>query len=225
MVSRIVFDSKVYIGPSITVLFEGRGSPKQSVRTEVDYTSLVEPTLQDVVGAAWQQRFGISIDASLHRGPKYFSVVAVDSLERHELNDLACALTPEEDELVEAAHPLILVYEIPNQTLANARAHVCSLRVKALQKAAATLVPPVKVSDTILAKIMINKLCSPFSKALGRATEATFADGMLVGKIEAKLAIYEGPGGQEALVAEVEACGADKVCLAIALPYFPLLLF
>merc|ERR1719424_859241 len=57
---------------------------------------------------------------------------------------------------------------------------------------------------------MINKLCSPFSKALGRATEATFADGMLVGKIEAKLAIYEGPGGQEALVAEVEACGADK---------------
>ena len=201
---RIVMGDRTFAGPRIHVVFEGFGGSQQ-VATSVDFSEVAEQTFAGVIKHAWRERFMEAID-NLHNRSKYAVSTAMSLAVKTKLQDA--------DDLIElqdigapeeTLKPLWLFYEVGNSILADSRAKAASDRVQALKLLAKNESPPMLLSDTVLARVMLNKLCSPFVKALGRSnTESTPADGRLVGIIEDKLDTYMVAGGMEQMRKDAE---------------------
>ena len=201
----VAMEADRFEGPRINVAFQGYGSGNQMVHQSVDFAAIQEKTFAGVIKHAWQERFLVPM-ANLHSRSK-FAVSTSDVLAPKKTiatSDIEILLY-ETDAMDEALKPMWLFYEVENSYLAKARAFAADQRCSALKSKAQMASPPIVLSDTILARLMLDKLCSPFVKALGRSkTEQTAADGRLVGLIEEKLNMYLGAGGFERLRSDLE---------------------
>ena len=192
MPSRILsIGNQVFKASPVHVLFKGERSGEQVIRVQDKVVLLTEET---TLGSVAQQASLLRFRKEMDLSAASFTIAAAATLMPETGKEMTDTVILKEEEADSPQHELWLHVALDITILSQMRAWAADVMYRAMKTEAA--MNNIVFSDTVFAKIALDKKCCALSKALGHSlTERTPADGKLVMMLESKVEAYRADFG------------------------------